>query len=305
LTTLVKYDPAGLKLLSKELEVNGYSGLAIGNINFNEQGNLIMGGFAHTYNTDDGCVMEVDPDGNILWNRTFHASSGELGIFDIDLDASDNIYICGRIKKNDDDAYYAKLHPDGDVAWEFVYEGPGASLDEFRKVLNHNNYCYFAGVETGISTKWDFLIMKTDLSGEIVWKLTYDGDAHRTDDLDDICFDSESNILVGGFIEVELFHHKGVTIKYSNPLGIDEITNQDALLSVYPNPAGNYLEIQAQALHLQAEYKIIDIQGRIILQDAIKDFSNPRIELQGLNPGIYFLKIYDGHKQYNAKFVKN
>ena len=94
-------------------------------------------------------------------------------------------------------------------------------------------------------------------------------------------------------------------MKYSNPLGVDEIIAPDAVLSVYPNPAGNYLEIQGGSLHSQAEYRIIDIHGRIILQDGIKDFSSPRIELQGLIPGIYFLQIDDGHKQYNAKFVKN
>jgi hypothetical protein len=304
-STLVKYDPDGQLLFAREMNLDGYPGLILGNLHFDSQGDIVTAGIAHTLYSDDGCVIKMDIDGNVIWSRTFNASSGYMGIFDIDLDDNDNIYLGGRITNTDDDAYYAKLRPDGELDWEKVYDGPGVALDHFIKVILRNNYCYFIGVETGISSQWDFLVLKTNQAGDIIWKLTYDGPAHKTDDLEDFCFDTEDNILMCGFTEVGVFDSRGITIKYSNPLGIDEITGPDVLLSVYPNPAVNYIEIQSWHLSPPAVYYIIDIHGRSLQQGEINDFSNFHIDLQGLGQGIYFLVIDDGHKQYNAKFVKN
>jgi uncharacterized protein YlzI (FlbEa/FlbD family) len=59
------------------------------------------------------------------------------------------------------------------------------------------------------------------------------------------------------------------------------------ILSVYPNPAKNFLTIESiEAIH---EISIIDISGSVILVK--KENANPiQVDISALQKGIYFLK---------------
>ncbi|MFH1321059.1 MAG: T9SS type A sorting domain-containing protein [Bacteroidota bacterium] len=86
------------------------------------------------------------------------------------------------------------------------------------------------------------------------------------------------------------------------------IFHQPSSISIYPNPAKEYLVIDFQPKSEDADYVIFDIMGRTILQsrDAINRVSTSPITVpvKHLNKGIYVLQITDGEETYYRKFVK-
>ncbi|MBP8993911.1 MAG: T9SS type A sorting domain-containing protein [Bacteroidales bacterium] len=77
-----------------------------------------------------------------------------------------------------------------------------------------------------------------------------------------------------------------------NVISSVESTNKDNC-SIHPNPATNILHFSEAKT-----YKILDIQGRVLMQSNIKqNYAN----IQGLRKGVYFIKLED--KLF--KFVKN
>lgn len=72
--------------------------------------------------------------------------------------------------------------------------------------------------------------------------------------------------------------------------------------TVYPNPATNYLVIKADA-NIDAQYEIIDINGKLLLNDAVESM-NP-ININSLQSGFYFLNIKTNQGKATYKFIKN
>ncbi len=82
-----------------------------------------------------------------------------------------------------------------------------------------------------------------------------------------------------------------------NPLGIDDMIIND-LISVFPNPAKNYIEISsAEEL---TDVKIVDLSGKILLSFPLVKERKLKIDLSGMNDGLYLLSI----TTKNGTFVK-
>lgn len=72
--------------------------------------------------------------------------------------------------------------------------------------------------------------------------------------------------------------------------------------TVYPNPASNYLIIKTE-LNTEAQYEIIDINGKLLLNNTIESM-NP-ISINMLQSGFYFLNIKTDQGKATYKFIKN
>ncbi len=80
----------------------------------------------------------------------------------------------------------------------------------------------------------------------------------------------------------------------------------EIILSVYPNPAGDFLTMDARNYDFQKlNYQYYDINGRLLLEGkATGELS--KIHLGNLKPGIYFLRISDNIKDLKTfKIIKN
>lgn len=303
-TYIAKFDKDGQQLFHKHFELDGFTAISIPIIEFDMDGNFLLVGVAQNSYTVDGCCIKSNPDGEMIWYHTFRANANELGIYDVNVDLNNNIYLAGNILIADYDAYYAKLSPDGDMIWEKTSAGPGAASDQFHSIQLSGNYCYFAGNQYGISSGQNFFVRKTDLDGNTIWDLIWDGDSHLMDGLDVFCFDNDNNIILSGFTESQFLDHDGVTVKYTNPLDVDELIINKSSLKIFPNPAGASIHIKLPESHKQYNFIIFNSPGEIALSGSITSSENT-IETYDLKNGLYFMLLDDGHKQYNAKFVKH
>jgi hypothetical protein len=70
---------------------------------------------------------------------------------------------------------------------------------------------------------------------------------------------------------------------------------QKSNLSVYPNPATNKIYIEGLKFSNGMKFKIVDITGKIVLNDVMND---NQIQVESLKKGIYFLKIDSEFNSY-------
>ena len=71
------------------------------------------------------------------------------------------------------------------------------------------------------------------------------------------------------------------------PASINEYENIQELISVYPNPASTVVDIHTQGALQFMNAEIIDMQGSVVFSD-----DRNHLNIQSLNKGLYFIRIY-------------
>jgi hypothetical protein len=103
--------------------------------------------------------------------------------------------------------------------------------------------------------------------------------------------DSSPEVLIGNQRGGFRFYKSTITGKISLAANND-LYNKSFKANIYPNPAKNYLIIETDLVHENAEISLINILGSTILNQTIaKENNETKLELQNIKPGIYFVKI--------------
>jgi hypothetical protein len=69
----------------------------------------------------------------------------------------------------------------------------------------------------------------------------------------------------------------------------------------YPNPATDRLYLSGMPKGTKAEYKLLDMSGRVLQRGS---YSIAGIETGSLSPGLYILQTQKNGKTYSLKFTK-
>lgn len=90
----------------------------------------------------------------------------------------------------------------------------------------------------------------------------------------------------------------------SHPIGIGLSLETDRNVIVFPNPAKEYVDIRSKSIF--NSFKILDENGRVVMQGKLTGTSSSRIGLNGLSPGLYVLDLMDemNHQIIHKKIVK-
>ncbi|HMU68380.1 MAG TPA: T9SS type A sorting domain-containing protein [Chitinophagales bacterium] len=82
--------------------------------------------------------------------------------------------------------------------------------------------------------------------------------------------------------------------------------NQEALMSVYPNPASEKIQITIPAYFSNAEVTVVNMQGDIVYKTkaTINKDMPYNIPVSGLAAGSYVIAVKQGEKMYTSKFVR-
>ncbi len=81
------------------------------------------------------------------------------------------------------------------------------------------------------------------------------------------------------------------------------INNLSSELKIYPNPASDYLFIEAENMYFAAQ--IVDISGRKIFMEEVNTHNPMRIDVANLKQGVYFIKIkWDNGEHLIKKIIK-
>ena len=99
-------------------------------------------------------------------------------------------------------------------------------------------------------------------------------------------------------------------LNFVNTTSIDEIeSDRTSNLILYPNPVINQLHVQFVTTTIEkVKFEIIDIQGRIILQQNFESETGTNqitIPVAHIQRGLYLCRLLNGNEIQSAKFLKH
>jgi hypothetical protein len=314
--TTIKYDSLGNQKWVKRyyFQNNGYkTGIKIlADIN----GNIFVAGYGkEELNTKyEFILLKYDTSGNEKWVRRYRCQSGSNGnayLQDMVIDNSNNIYICG-ISDSSDQAGWGyttlKYSNEGDWLWIKRYKKAFNSNDEVKSIAVDKYSNVFVTGRVDNNTPWyQYCTVSYSSVGEYKWAMTYNNNLpfNSNHEAVKVKTDSSGNVYVTGNSEGNGTGLDIATIKYLNPTGIINLTNdipdEYRLEQNYPNPFNSTSNLKFKiARHggsSTSDVRLIvyDIMGR-----EVQTLVNKRLQpgtyettFDGsmLNSGVYFYKL--------------
>lgn len=208
-------------------------------------GNIYVAGYSMGSQSNyDYAIIKYNSAGVQQWvyryNGTFNSIDDARALI---VDQSGNVYVTGYSlsNPNDYDCATVKINSSGIFQWAKIYNGPGSQTDEGNSLaLDASGNLYVAGRSTGNLTNLDYAIIKYDPSGNEKWLQRYNGPAGGGDEPTSIAVDASGNVFVTGGSSGVQTSSDFATIKYSQSIGINNISNgipdDFSLFQNYPNP---------------------------------------------------------------------
>jgi hypothetical protein len=264
------------------------------NIDVDEAGNMFISGyfegtvnFEHpsetpvvftSANNGDGFVSKYTPQGKLVWARVFR--TGDYGgVYTMSLHRNSDIYLAGGYTHISDldpgpdsiivdggsrsDVFVGKLDTDGNLDW--VYSITGSSWTGVRSFLPGTNGNAF-----------------------LLGSFFADVECDPGPDSTQFISQGGSDIYLIGFEEEGV-----ITANAEVP--------QTSML-VYPNPASNQIQIEANAPIESVD--VYTMQGIQIIRNQGNNSNTMSVDINDLSPGIFTLRIKSADQYTSRQFVK-
>jgi hypothetical protein len=90
---------------------------------------------------------------------------------------------------------------------------------------------------------------------------------------------------------------------YAIPNSIGELLING--LKLYPNPVKDFLVIQGtQSIDKSSLFIISNNRGEVVVEFSLPGSDETRLDVRGLQPGLYFIRIFSGDNVRTSKFIK-
>lgn len=148
---------------------------------------------------------------------------------------------------------------------------------------------YFAGTARGLYSSDDPTTKDWEIEGpnEVGFSLV-SGLVYRP---------SDSKLLIGT-------HGNGMyETTVENTLSVNSYTEVDNKIKLYPNPAQSEINFKSNNFTFteNTNYSIIDISGKIVASGIV---NNKKVDVSGLNSGLYFVSVSANGLKQTLKFIK-
>jgi regulation of enolase protein 1 (concanavalin A-like superfamily) len=174
---LIKTDPNGNLLWQKTFggsEWNvGYS------VKETSDGGFIITGYTSSFGAGypDVYLVKTDPNGNLLWQKTFGGSEDGWGL-SVQQTSDGGFVIAGEIYSyitDDSDVYLIKTDPNGNLIWQKTFGG--SSFDQGLSVQQTTDGGFIITGQTSSfdAGENDVYLIKTDPNGNLLWQKTFGG----------------------------------------------------------------------------------------------------------------------------------
>lgn len=203
--------------------------------------------------------------------------------------------------------YYAMYSVDEDTTW-FPYYKEYITYSATNQILLET---YFTGTDSG---EWlEMAKRQYQYSGDnlLTEECYFIWDVHagswNENNHHDYAYDSKLRLHTDTYYayinithQIELVTRDYYYYSQDQPLGITE-QKKDVVL-IYPNPASDKLYIEMSAEITPFDFRIVDINGRIIHSQ--KSFSGKSIDVSGLSAGVYSISLQNKSEIHQALFMK-
>ena len=124
----------------------------------------------------NGYVAKIDPQGNLIWNITI--GSNETDEFYSGFSTSDGFVLLGLSSSNggaESQAWAVKIDSYGNLVWDKTYSFASNTVAKTGVLAPDGNYVIGGYADPQGASNYDFLLMKLDPSGDLIWNQTYSG----------------------------------------------------------------------------------------------------------------------------------
>jgi len=260
----------------------------------------------------DAYLVKVDANGNLLWERQFGGARDDIGNFIDETHEGDIIWTGSNssdVNSNgNSDIENYRLDANGNDLFTRILTNYGQqTFNEVPHVIHQtkdNRYIIAAFSEGLWVDQHDFLLLRVNNQCGWEWGRIYSCVPYSEEIIGDMIVAQDSGFVVAlstthgdGPTNVQLvkMDQNGLGNSDDCFIGVDEIENNDAGFSFYPNPTTEFLTIRPQTLLEQgkaAKLNVYDNTGRTVLFPiTLVHNRESKIDVGKLPTGIYYMQI--------------
>ena len=283
-----------------------------------DSGNVyVTGSSEQSYGIRDYATIKYNSEGVMQWVNRYDLGDDDVAK-DIAVDQAGNVYVTGGSEGIGTSSDYAtiKYNSEGVQQWIARYNGPDSSNDgAFALAVDASGNVYVTGASTN---DWyeDCVTVKYNSDGSEIWVQRYNGPGNTSDQGKAIAVDDEGNVYVtGGSFGIGT-KTDYVTIKYSQPVGVEHISNnipdEFNLQQNFPNPFNPITKIKFQIPDFGfVNLKVYDVLGNEIATLVNEELPAGEYEIEfntstinhHPSSGIYFYQLKAGEFIQTKKMI--
>ncbi|MFA5405313.1 MAG: hypothetical protein WC358_10300, partial [Ignavibacteria bacterium] len=167
------------------------------------------------YNT---YIIKYNVNGIKLWEKKYK----DYTIVAQTTDIQNNFYITGYYypipSSGNNDIFVTKYNSNGDSLWTKTYNGPGNYYDYPCTINIYNsNYIYITGESSGINRNFQYIALKYDLNGNLIWSAIDNTPIYFNNNATNGAVDNQGNVYVTGYADTTgSAYNRYFTIKFNN-----------------------------------------------------------------------------------------
>lgn len=323
---LVKTDPNGNILWQNTIGGSGNDYVA--RIKTTSDGGIILSGSSlsnisgdkseNSFGILDYWMVKTDSMGNVLWDKTYGGNDNEA-LSSLDVTSDNGFILAGSSKSNASgsksenslgqyDYWIVKTDSAGNLEWENTIGGSDFDYANCVHQTNSNEFVICGRSQSNISGDknenslgdYDIWLVKTDMTGNIIWDNTIGGSGY------DLIFDfkitSDNGYILGGNSSSTISGDKTedsigvadfwlIKLAAESSSSVGEYPYHDDKVFVFPNPATDEINIKNIG-NENVFISMYDVLGRNIFEnESVLSNSKTKMRLQELTEGIYTIQI--------------
>lgn len=189
----------------------------------------------------DLIISKLDKEGLIIWENTFNGSSNSTDFGTaVCVDQNNNVIVVGATLNTTSnyDFVVIKYDTDGNLIWTQTFNGTGNNYDVPTAVTTDiNDNIFVVGASMGGTSLTDYLTLKLDGLGNIMWNSTYNY-TNLYEIPTGIVIDNSGNIIVSGASASSFNNWDYAVVEYDST-GIEQnVYRQNATGAGFDKPTG-------------------------------------------------------------------
>lgn len=257
-------------------------------------------------------------NGKKLWSKYYKTNLPDNvyadEVISMTQDNNGNIYVTGRhygdeyntSNYTNADLLTVKYDSNGNQVWENRYEHNGNNADIGNVIFISNENIYVGGQSQrqGISTDYDYIVLKIDMeSGKTNGSYRFNGAANGDDKITDLKVFNDGKVALTGLSRINNSSYSWTTQLLTDITTSVTETSNTSNIQVFPNPIkkGEKLTIKA---HGMKYFVLLNLDGSIVTSGNLSSSYMTEINFDHLQQRMYILNIKSETKMLSKKIIK-